>query len=58
MDLAGANLQPHRIRTFKRSQHPAFAEEVENVISLYMASAAHCEKFLARRSNDCSPWHL
>ena len=29
-------LQPHRIRTFKRSNDPAFAEKVEDVIGLYM----------------------
>jgi transposase len=29
-------LQPHRIRTFKRSNDPAFAEKVEDVVGLYM----------------------
>src|SRR6202035_2946025 len=34
-------LQPHRIRTFKRSNDPAFAEKVEDVIGLYMPPPAH-----------------
>jgi transposase len=34
-------LQPHRIRTFKRSNDPAFAEKVEDVIGLYMHPPAH-----------------
>ena len=34
-------LQPHRIRTFKRSTDPKFAEKVEDVIGLYMSPPAH-----------------
>jgi transposase len=34
-------LQPHRIRTFKRSNDPNFAEKVENVVGLYMDPPAH-----------------
>ena len=34
-------LQPHRIRTFKRSHDPAFAEKVEDVVGLYMDPPAH-----------------
>ena len=34
-------LQPHRIRTFKRSTDPAFAEKVEDVVGLYMNPPAH-----------------
>jgi len=34
-------LQPHRIRTFERSNDPAFAEKVEDVIGLYMHPPAH-----------------
>jgi hypothetical protein len=30
-------LQPHRLRTFKLSKDPAFAEKVEDVVGLYMA---------------------
>src|SRR5436305_14784234 len=29
-------LQPHRLRTFKRSKDPAFAEKVEDIVGLYM----------------------
>src|SRR6201989_3250941 len=34
-------LQPHRIRTFKRSNDPAFAEKVEDVVGLHMHPPAH-----------------
>ena len=34
-------LQPHRVRTFKRSHDPAFAEKVEDVVGLYMQPPAH-----------------
>ena len=34
-------LQPHRVRTFKRSNDPAFAEKVEDVVGLYMHPPAH-----------------
>lgn len=34
-------LQPHRIRTFKRSNDPAFAEKVEDIVGLYMQPPAH-----------------
>ena len=34
-------LQPHRVRTFKRSKDPAFADKVEDVIGLYMHPPAH-----------------
>lgn len=34
-------LQPHRVRTFKRSRDPAFAEKVEDVVGLYMDPPAH-----------------
>jgi transposase len=34
-------LQPHRWRTFKRSNDPAFAEKVEDVVGLYMNPPAH-----------------
>src|SRR3979490_969734 len=35
------HLQPHRIRTFKRSSDPAFAEKVEDIVGLYMHPPAH-----------------
>jgi transposase len=34
-------LQPHRLRTFKRSTDPAFAEKVEDIVGLYMDPPAH-----------------
>jgi transposase len=34
-------LQPHRLRTFKMSKDPAFAEKVEDVVGLYMAPPCH-----------------
>ena len=34
-------LRPHRIRTFKRSNHPEFAEKVEDVVGLYMDPPKH-----------------
>jgi transposase len=35
------NLQPHRLRTFKRSKDPAFAEKVEDIVGLYLHPPAH-----------------
>jgi transposase len=34
-------LHPHRIRTFKRSNDPAFAAKVEDIVGLYMSPPAH-----------------
>jgi transposase len=34
-------LQPHRLRTFKRSNDPEFAEKVEDVVGLYMDPPMH-----------------
>ena len=34
-------LQPHRIRTFKRSNDPEFADKVENIVGLYMDPPKH-----------------
>lgn len=34
-------LQPHRLRTFKRSNDPAFAGKVENIVGLYMDPPCH-----------------
>ncbi|GAN81267.1 integrase [Acidocella aminolytica 101 = DSM 11237] len=38
---AAHRLQPHRLRTFKRSSDPKFAEKVEDVVGLYMDPPAH-----------------
>jgi transposase len=35
------HLQPHRIRTFKKSRDPAFAAKVEDIVGLYMNPPAH-----------------
>jgi transposase len=34
-------LQPHRVRTFKRSSDPAFAEKVEDIVGLSMSPPTH-----------------
>jgi transposase len=34
-------LQPHRIKTFKKSNDPAFAAKVEDIVGLYMNPPAH-----------------
>jgi len=34
-------LQPHRLRTFKRSTDPALAEKVEDIVGLYMHPPTH-----------------
>jgi transposase len=35
------DLQPHRIRTFKRSRDPAFATKLEAIVGLYVAPPKH-----------------
>jgi transposase len=35
------HLQPHRVRSFKRSHDPAFAEKVEDIVGLYMSPPTH-----------------
>ena len=34
-------LQPHRLRTFKKSNDPAFVEKVEDVVGFYMSPPCH-----------------
>ena len=34
-------LQPHRIRTFKRSRDPSFAAKLADVVGLYIDPPAH-----------------
>jgi transposase len=36
-----SRLQPHRLRTFKRSADPAFAAKVEDIVGLYMDPPCH-----------------
>ena len=38
---AAHRLQPHRLRSFKRSNDPAFAEKVEDIVGLYMDPPMH-----------------
>jgi transposase len=38
---AAHDLQPHRIRTFKRSNDPDFAAKLEDIVGLYMAPPKH-----------------
>ena len=35
------DLQPHRIKTFKRSNDPAFAEKLHDIVGLYVDPPAH-----------------
>ena len=39
--LAAHGLQPHRIRTFKRSRDPEFADKLKDIVGLYMHPPAH-----------------
>lgn len=36
-----SRLQPHRLRTFKRSTGPAFAAKIEDIVGLYMDPPCH-----------------
>jgi transposase len=38
---AAHDLQPHRVRTFKRSRDPEFSAKLEDIVGLYMAPPAH-----------------
>jgi transposase len=38
---AAHDLQPHRIRTFKRSSDPEFAAKLEDIVGLYVAPPKH-----------------
>ncbi len=38
---AAHRLQPHRLRTFKKSNDPQFAAKVEDIVGLYMDPPAH-----------------
>ena len=35
------NLQPHRLRTFKRSRDPSFAAKLTDIVGLYVDPPAH-----------------
>ncbi len=47
---ANHRLQPHRLRTFKRSSDPAFAEKVEDIVGLYMEPPMHAVVLSIKRS--------
>ena len=53
---AGHGLQPHRLRTFKRSSDPLFAAKLDAIVGLYLEPPAHSlvlsldEKAISRRS--------
>ena len=38
---AAHQLQPHRVRSFKRSRDPQFAEKMADIIGLYLDPPAH-----------------
>jgi transposase len=38
---AAHDLQPHRVRTFKRSRDPAFMAKLEDIVGLYVAPPRH-----------------
>jgi hypothetical protein len=40
-DLGAHDLQPHRIRTFKRSNDPEFAAKLEDIVGLYVDPPKH-----------------
>jgi hypothetical protein len=39
--VGGASAAAHRIRSFKRSNDPEFAEKVEDIVGLYMDPPKH-----------------
>ncbi|SDO61940.1 DDE superfamily endonuclease [Methylobacterium phyllostachyos] len=45
-------LQPHRVRTFKRSADPAFAERVEDIVGLYMDPPRHAVVLSSNEKNQ------
>jgi len=54
-------LQPHRLRTFKRSRDPRFAAKLTDIVGLYVNPPAHAvvlsidEKSQIQRSTALSP---
>jgi transposase len=47
------DLQPHRLRTFKRSNDPAFAEKLRDIVGLYVDPPAHS---LVLSVDEKLPW--
>jgi hypothetical protein len=46
--LEAHQLAPHRIRTFKLSNDPKFAEKLKDIVSLYVDPPAQCGRALGR----------
>jgi hypothetical protein len=49
-------LQPHRIRTFKRSIDPAFAAKLEDIVGLYVEPPAHSLVLSIDEKARSRPW--
>ena len=45
-------LQPHRLRTFKKSNDPAFVEKVDDVVGLYMDPPCHAGRCMKRHRHQ------
>ena len=48
--LEAHQLAPHRIRTFKLSNDPQFAEKLKDIVGLYVAT------FIAQKASVCRPF--
>jgi hypothetical protein len=59
--LEAHQLAPHRIRTFKLSNDPKFAERLKDIVGLYVDPPAHAvvlsvdEKSQARTADEAGP---
>ena len=49
------DLQPHRIRTFKRSRDPGFAAKLTDIVGLYVDPPAHAVVFRVMRRARSKP---
>jgi hypothetical protein len=50
---AAHKLQPHRVRTFKRSRDPAFLAKLAAIVGLYMAPPRHAWSSPSTRRAMC-----
>jgi hypothetical protein len=53
-------LQPHRVRSFKRSNDPRFAEKLAGIVGLYLDPPAHTVVLSIDEKNLCEhpeQWH-
>ncbi len=46
-------LQPHRLRTFKRSRDPAFATKLADIVGLYLDPPAHAVVLSLDEKSQC-----